>query len=37
VASNVQFLDRGKDEGQAPQAQPQNDDFGEINLDDIPF
>lgn len=37
VASNVQFLDRGKDEGQAPQAQSQNDDFGEINLDDIPF
>lgn len=37
VASNVQFLDRGKDEGQVPQAQPQNDDFGEINLDDIPF
>ena len=37
VASNVQFLDRGKDEEQAPQAQPQNDDFSEINLDDIPF
>lgn len=37
VASNVQFLDRGKDEGQAPQVQPQNDEFGEINLDDIPF
>ena len=37
VASNVQFLDRGKDEGQSPQAQPQNDDFSEINLDDIPF
>jgi len=34
VASNVQFLDRGKDEGQAEQ---QNDDFGGINLDDIPF
>ena len=33
VASNVQFLDRGK-EGQAEQ---QNDDFGGINLDDIPF
>ena len=34
VASNVQFLDRGKDEGQAEQ---QNDDFGGINLDDLPF
>ena len=34
VASNVQFLDRSKDEGQAEQ---QNDDFGGINLDDLPF
>lgn len=33
VASNVQFLDRGK-EGQAEQ---QNDDFGGINLDDLPI
>ena len=34
VASNVQFLDRGKDE----QTEQLNDtDFGDINLDNLPF
>jgi single-strand DNA-binding protein len=41
VANFVQFLDRGRDDAQAPAAPAKvsdpNEDLGGINLDDLPF
>lgn len=43
IANNVQFLDRGRDDapsgdaGSRPPSSGDAEDFGEINLDDLPF
>ena len=41
IANNVQFLDRGREDAQGGvgESRPSEDteDFGEINLDDLPF
>jgi single-strand DNA-binding protein len=36
-ANSVQFLDRVKEDGQAPASGNVPEDMGEINLDDLPF
>jgi single-strand DNA-binding protein len=36
-ANSVQFLDRAKEDGQAPTSGNVPEDMGEINLDDLPF